>query len=80
MGLASKRMPSSIDLSTFLLLMMESFNNNHKMNNNPHLWSVYHVTGSILDASHAFSPLIFTMTLSSKPCCYPHVTGEETEA
>lgn len=50
------------------------------MNNNPHLWSAYHVTGSILDASHAYSPLIFTVTLSSKPCCYPHVTGEETEA
>lgn len=79
MELASKKMPSFIGLSTFLLLVMEPFNNNHKVNNNPHLWSAYHVKGHILDASHAFAPLILTMTLSSKQWCY-HVTDKEAEA
>lgn len=50
------------------------------MSNNLHLWSTYYVTDSILYACHAFSPLIFTMTLSNKQCCYPHVLDEETKA
>lgn len=58
MELASRRIPSFIALNTFPLLMVEPFNNsdNRKMNNNAHLWSTYYVTGTILDASHVFSP------------------------
>lgn len=35
------------------------------------------VTGHILDASHALSPLIFPMALLRNQCCYTHVADEK---